>query len=103
VAVIGWRPWVLRPNDVHSTCINDVPPVKNIANGLPVDLLQGPAIATAERAAALQQSSLVELAEEACAIAREPEAARIAAVLTKRCRLAKTLTLRYLTAIGEVR
>ena len=79
-----------------------VPPDPRIlARGLPG--WRDAALLAAERAAALPNTTLRDMAAEACEIAREPRVDDVARVLAARCAMAPDLTRRYVDLVEQRR
>lgn len=63
-ALVGW-------SDFHNLQMA-VPSPRNLAPGIPVDLLEAGALAAAARAATIEPGEILALVSEACEIARDP-------------------------------
>ena len=62
--LVGW-------SDFHNLQMA-VPSPRNLAPGIPVDLLEAGALAAAARAATIEPGEILALVSEACEIARDP-------------------------------
>lgn len=87
-ALIGW-------SDFHAIGLA-VPSPRNLAPGIPVDLLEAGALAAAARAAALEPSEILALVSESCEIARDLGKLALDKALSERLAQAPVLVAAYL-------
>jgi hypothetical protein len=95
-ALIGW------PGDFAAAAATGaLPSTRNIARGLPLDLLAAGALAAAEQAALIPYSLLEEFVDESCGITGERDPQTLLAALVTRMGSATTLTTQYLVALRD--
>lgn len=75
---------------------------RNLARGIPVDLVEGSALQAARRACSLAPLDVRGMAQGACLQAKEPAADLIADVLAERCAKAEKLVTAYLEQIRRL-
>lgn len=93
-ARIGW------PNDFAALGDDEVPSTRNLATGLPADLLGAGATAGARALAGLSRDSVGAFVAEACGITGDPHSDLLTKALLARMARAVNLTHKYLRAIG---
>lgn len=87
-----------RPDDFVARR-NSIPSARNLARGLPIDLIAPHAVAAAERLRDCSSAEIHGLVQECCLLAHEPRSEDIGSVLFDRCRTAPELVSRYLDVI----
>lgn len=93
-ALVGWpADYVAR----HA----DIPDPRNLARGLPMDLMQEGAMQAAEKATGLALRDILPLVREACTIVEETKMNDVADVLAERCVNACRLVEGYLKRVRE--
>jgi hypothetical protein len=93
-ALVGW------PADFAKRAVADVPSTKNLAPGIPADLLAPGARAGAMAATALSGAALAAYVAEACDITGDPNGDVLTKALTARMASAVEVTENYLRALG---
>jgi len=88
-AMVGW------PADFASQR-TAVPSPRNLARGLPMDLLRDGAMEAAEKATSLSHREILPMVTEACTIAAEQQVQIISETLAERCAGAQALVEEYL-------
>lgn len=91
-ALVGW------PAD-FAQHRKSVPKTKNLARGIPVDLLMDGAMAAAEKATRLSSRELHPMITEACTLVAERQVETITEVLAERCAGARGLVEQYLKQV----
>jgi hypothetical protein len=92
-ALVGW------PTD-YVARRREIPDPRNLAPGLPMDLVQEGAMEAAEKATCLVLQDILALVREACTNAAEQKIDEIVSVLADRCANARTLVESYLKRIS---
>ncbi|WNG53097.1 hypothetical protein F0U60_53880 [Archangium minus] len=87
-----------HPKDFAQAALS-TPDVRNLARGLPVDLLQEGALLAAEAARNLSSTFAHMIVQEACRLALEPEEALLAGALWMRLQRASSIVEEYLDKI----
>lgn len=77
--------------------VADIPEKRNLARGLPLEVLTDEALLAAARAASLSEQTLRMIVQEACQVAEEPAEALLLEALQQRCQTAPSLIRRYVT------
>jgi hypothetical protein len=93
-ALVGWK-------DFHSIG-TAVPSPRNLAPGIPVDLLETGAMAAAQRATGLDPGEILAMISEACEIARDPGGVALNNALVVRLAQAPYLVAAYLERVRSV-
>jgi hypothetical protein len=90
-----------HPQDLSDADL-DLPSVKNVARGLPVERLREGALAAAEEAELVTKGLLKNMIDEACSLVREPLADVLLDAVWHRMRHARALAARYLSILESV-
>lgn len=95
--------WIGTPFDLEHAGL-DVPPVDNVARGIPVGIVADGARACAERAVGLPAHRVVDSCREACFIANEPDTScpRLVSALTIRLESAPIIVEKYLELLEKL-
>jgi hypothetical protein len=93
-ALVGW------PEDFKEKA-NEIPGVRNLLRGLPIDLLEEPAANAARKAAKLSRSEIMSMVRGACLLSKETKADMIGETLSARCVDAEGLVATYVKNIRE--
>jgi hypothetical protein len=91
-ALVGW------PTD-YVARRREIPDPRNLAPGLPMDLVQEGAMEAAEKATCIVSQDILALVREACTNAAEPKIDETVSVLAERCANARPLVESYLKRI----
>jgi len=91
---------IAYPNEITGS-EDELPHCRNVARGIPIDLVSEGTVAAATRAAQLEPSRIRGMVHLACVWAREPKADVIAQMLISRCAQAETLLRVYLEQLRQ--
>lgn len=93
-ALVGW------PDDFREKA-NEIPSIKNLLRGLPVDLVEQYAAAAAQKAIALSGQEILSMVRGACLLTKETKADVIGQTLAARCVDAPRIVASYIQSIKE--